>query len=80
MEIFEILQQYGPLAGVVVWFLWRDGKREDKLTVRIEKLEDEQRQVILPLVEKATTVITENTIVLQEYMRRCEVGIDKFEK
>lgn len=79
MEITELLQQYGPLAGAVVWFLWRDGKREDKLTGRIEKLEDEQRQVILPLVEKATTVITENTIVLQEYMRRCEVGPGKSE-
>ena len=70
MELFELLKEFGPLAGAVLFFVWRDWKREDRLTTRIEKLEDEQRKIILPLVEKATTVIAENTFVLQEIKRR----------
>lgn len=71
MEFLELIQQYGPLAGAVVFFIWRDWKREEKLTARIEKLEDEQRHIILPLVEKATTVIAENTLALQN-VRHCD--------
>jgi hypothetical protein len=36
----------------VIFFLWRDYRREDRLAARIETLEDEQREVLLPLVEK----------------------------
>ena len=65
MEYIELLQQFGPLAGVVLWFIWRDGKREDRLTTRVEKLEEEQRSIILPLVEKSTEVIARNTEVME---------------
>lgn len=73
MEFVELLKQYGPLLGAVLFFIWRDWKREERLSNRIEKLEDEQREVILPLVERSTQVIAENTTVMQ----RLEVALHK---
>lgn len=72
MEFLELLRQFGPLAGLCLFFVWRDWKREDRLTTRIEKLEDEQRQVILPLVQKSTDVIARNT----EVMERLDVALE----
>lgn len=67
----QILQEYGPLIAAVAFFLWRDYKREDRLSTRVEKLEDEQRHIILPLVEKSTAVIARNT----EVMERLETSL-----
>jgi hypothetical protein len=66
MDLPQLVQQYGPLIAACIFFVWRDWKREERLTSRIEKLEDEQRQVILPLVEKATAVIAHNTAVIEQ--------------
>jgi hypothetical protein len=65
VEFIELIKQFGPLAGVVLFFIWRDWKREDRLTGRLEKLEDDQRNIILPLVEKSTQVIGRNTEVME---------------
>lgn len=72
MELLDFLKEFGPFAGAVLFFIWRDWRREDRLSTRIEKLEDEQREVILPLVERTTNVIVENTAV----MRRLEDTLD----
>lgn len=64
MELLDFLKEFGPLAGAVLFFIWRDWRREDRLATRIEKLEDEQREVILPLVERTTNVIVQNTAVM----------------
>lgn len=52
MDLMWLLKQFGPLLIAVIFFLWRDYRREDRLAARIETLEDEQREVLLPLVEK----------------------------
>ena len=67
MDPLDLVQQYGPLIGACIFFVWRDWKREDRLSSRIEKLEDEQRKIILPLVEKATAVIAHNTAVIEQF-------------
>jgi len=72
MELIQVIQEYGPLAGVVIFFLWRDFKREDRLLSRVEKLEDEQREIILPLVQKSTDVIARNTEVMERLERTFE--------
>jgi hypothetical protein len=69
MDFLELLKQFGPLVGAVLFFIWRDWKREERLSNRIEKLEDEQREIILPLVERSTQVIAENTTVMQRLER-----------
>lgn len=73
MDLLQLIQEYGPLAGAVIFFLWRDFRREDRLNSRVEKLEDEQREIILPLVDKSTAVIARNT----EVMERLEYAFEK---
>ena len=52
-EIFPLLKQYGPLVLVVVYLLWQGWNRETRMGNRIDLLEDEQRNVLLPMVEAA---------------------------
>ena len=73
MDLMWLVKQFGPFFIAVIFFLWRDYRREDRLAARIETLEDEQREVLLPLVEKCSTVIAQNTLVMQ----RLERALDK---
>ena len=66
MEFLDLIREFGPLAGIVLFFIWRDWKREDRSTSRIEKIEDEMRKVIMPLVERSTKVIAKNSHVMRE--------------
>ena len=64
-----LLQNYGPFVAAVVFFIWRDYRREDRLSTRIRELEDEQRKVILPLVTSCMEVITKNTQVMEQNVK-----------
>jgi hypothetical protein len=68
----EVLKQYGPLVLMVCLLLWQGWLRECRLGKRINKLEDEQRKVLLPLVKRCAAVITKNTAI----MRRLERALD----
>lgn len=72
-DALSLIKQFGPFFLAVVFFLWRDFRREDRLAKRIDILEDEQRKVILPLVTECTEVITRNTTV----MERLEAKLDR---
>jgi hypothetical protein len=69
LDTIDILKQYGPFCGCLVlacaFSIWRDWKREEKMTKRINTLEDENRQVLLPLVRECTAVIARNTTVME---------------
>lgn len=54
----------GPALGVLIFVLWKDWRREKDLQKRIEALEKEQRETILPMIEKYATLIARNTDVL----------------
>jgi hypothetical protein len=71
-NLLVLLKQYGPLALVVAYFLWQNWLRELRMSDRITKLEDEQRDVLLPMVERSTDVITQNTAM----MERLEKALD----
>lgn len=73
-DAIALVKQFGPMLVAVVFFIWRDWKREDRLMKRIDKLEDEQRNVILPLVTKCTEVISENTAVMESVKHRLSKG------
>ncbi len=64
-----LIRQFGPFFLAVVFFLWRDWKREDRLSNRLDQLEDEQREVILPLVKDCSIVIAKNTAVMERIER-----------
>lgn len=60
-EYLQILKDFGPILGVILFFIWRDWKREDRLLSKIEKLEDFQQEQLLKIVEKTNTVVAHNT-------------------
>ncbi len=68
-DILFMLEAWGPTIGpslvLLAFFLWKDYRREDRLQGRIDKLEQEQRDVVLPMVEKCAGVIASNTEVMQ---------------
>ncbi len=67
-DLFLLLQTWGPVIGpsivVLAFFLWKDHRREDRLQTRIEKLEEEQKSVMLPMIERCAEVIGRNTEVM----------------
>lgn len=65
-EFLELLKLFGPWAGTVIFFIWRDYRREDRMSQRIEQLETEQKAVLIPLVERSATVIAENSVVMSK--------------
>ena len=75
-----LFQNYGPFVAAVVFFIWRDYRREDRLTTQIKELEEEQREIILPLVKNCTEVITRSTQVMEQntkVMERLNSVIDR---
>ena len=71
-DIAWLIKNFGLLFIVIVFFVWRDYRREDKLTTRVELLEEEQREVLLPLVEESTKVIAVNMEVIRQNTRVME--------
>jgi len=69
MDAIALLKQYGPLILVTAFFLWQGWVREGRMTKRIEMLEDEQRKVLLPLVERCADVIAQNTLMMERLER-----------
>jgi hypothetical protein len=61
----SMLRELGPLMGVILFFIWRDWKREARLSERVEKLEDYQKDTLVHLVEKGTTVLVQNSEVMK---------------
>ena len=68
-DAIAIIKQFGPFFLAVMFFLWRDWRREDRLSNRLDQLEDEQREVILPLVKDCSIVIAKNTAVMERIER-----------
>jgi hypothetical protein len=64
-DLLFLLKQYGPLILVTAFFLWQGWVREGRMSRRIESLEDEQRHVLMPLVERCADVIAQNTMMME---------------
>lgn len=60
INFLELLKDFGPMVGVILFFIWRDWKREDALFIRVEKLEEYQQTTLATLVERSTTVLAQN--------------------
>jgi len=61
----ELLHDFGPIIGVILFFIWRDWKREDKLQERVTKLETYQQQTLIKLVTDTTAALTQNSEFLK---------------
>lgn len=60
-EYIALLKDFGPVLGVILFFVWRDWKREDRLVERIEALEKFQQEQLIGLIQKTNEVVTHNT-------------------
>ena len=59
-QMLLIVKEWGPFIGVILFFIWRDWKRECKLTDRVEALETYQRETLIDLLKKSTTALVHN--------------------
>jgi hypothetical protein len=57
----EVVRDFGPVLGVILFFIWRDWKREDAMTKRIQALEEFQQNQLLDLIKKTNDVVAHNT-------------------
>lgn len=60
-----LLRDFGPIVGVILFFIWRDWKREDKLQERVARLEIYQQETLVKLVTDTTTALVQNTEFLK---------------
>jgi len=61
MELMELAQSFGPLVGIVLFFIWRDWRREEGLVERVKGLEEFNNTILCDLVKENAAVIATNT-------------------
>jgi len=79
MEIANLVQSFGPLVGIVLFFIWRDWRREEGLVERVKGLEEFNNEVLTDLVKQATSVIATNTEqlrIMNSLMQGCGARTD----
>ncbi|MHC4371258.1 MAG: hypothetical protein ACYSW8_26900 [Planctomycetota bacterium] len=64
MELMELAKDFGPLVGIVLFFIWRDWRREEGLVERVKNLEEFNTEVLTEMVKNNATVIATNTAVI----------------
>tara|TARA_B100000700_G_scaffold327015_1_gene440277 strand:+ start:1802 stop:2047 length:246 start_codon:yes stop_codon:yes gene_type:complete len=69
----DVLQEFGIMVALVVFFTWQGWKREGRLNDRISALEEDYTSALKDLVTSCTEVIADNTAT----MKRLERYLDK---
>ena len=64
--VLPLITDYGIPIALVVFFVWRDYKREAVLSGTIRKLEDEMRTILKEQVSNVTRALTNNTACMRE--------------
>jgi len=65
MELMNLLRDFGPIIGVILFFIWRDWKREDVLQGRVTRLETYQQETLVQLVKDTTEALAQNSEFLK---------------
>lgn len=66
MDLLELAKQFGAPVAIMVFFIWRDYKREQDLTVRLRDLEEYQKTTLSSIVKESTQAITRNNQLFEE--------------
>jgi hypothetical protein len=64
MELMELAKDFGPLVGIILFFIWRDWRREENLVERVKNLEEFNTTILTEMVKSNATVIATNTAVI----------------
>jgi hypothetical protein len=60
-----IMREAGPAIAVIMFFIWRDYKREQSLGKVIAEMEMFQRTTLLTLLQKTTEAVTACTHAME---------------
>lgn len=60
-DLFALLKDFGPLVGTILFFIWRDWRREENLVERVKQLEDFNTEVLTQMVKENSAIIAANT-------------------
>lgn len=77
MDFVALMHDFGPIIGIILFFIWRDWKREDRLVSRVEALEKYQMETLENLVKENIQVIAHNTEQLKwtgALIQSCHAG------
>jgi len=77
MDFAALMHDFGPVIGIILFFIWRDWKREDRLVARVEALEKYQQDTLESLVRENIAVIAHNTEQLKwtsTLIQSCHAG------
>jgi hypothetical protein len=61
MDYITLLKDFGPIVGIILFFIWRDWKREEGLIGRVKQLEDFNTETLVKMVKDNSAVIAANT-------------------
>lgn len=63
--LLESVRTAGPIVALVIFFVWRDFKREANMTTRMREVEDFVKDKLLTALNQTTATISKNTEVLE---------------
>jgi len=77
MDLIDVLRDFGPIVGIVIFFIWRDWRREEGLVDRVKSLEEFNTTTLSALVKESSAVIATNTEqlrIMNSLMLGCSKG------
>lgn len=58
-QYLELLKQYGPYLGILVFFLWRDHAREVRLEKRVDHLQVFVQKELLKALQRNNEILSQ---------------------
>lgn len=62
--LIESVKTAGPVVVLIVFFVWRDFKREQCMSQRAREVEDFIKEKLLTALQQTTEAVTKNTEIL----------------
>ena len=75
--LVALLQEFGLLVCLVLFFTWQGWKREQRLSARIDTLENEYTEALKNTISATNQVIAENTEMMRRLERHLNGGEDR---
>jgi len=65
-HLIEIGKVFGVPAMLIIFFIYRDWKREESLSARLSEIEDYQREKLETLITESNNIIKDNSNAMKE--------------
>lgn len=65
----DVLQTFGLPVVLVLFFVWQSKIREDRMSERLDHVEDYMRDQFATVIRENTQIVAENTRVMQQLER-----------